>query len=139
MVATLELVVARFVWRVDTVHERVEIVVVRLVTFVFVVARFHERVETFPERVAMLPVAVARFVWRVAMFPVAVARFVVRVLIFPVAVARPMARLLILTSCTVLLPWSFWRAESTESADVTVPDQATNPVRRDPIARALVK
>ena len=30
-----------------------------------------------------------------------------------------------------MLPWSFWKAESTESAAVTVPDPATKLVRRD--------
>ena len=89
-------------------------------------------------RVAILPVAVARFVVRVAILPVAVARFVVRVAIFHVAVARfelvverPIVRLFILTSCAVFAPWSFWNAESTESAAVTVPDPATKLVRRD--------
>jgi hypothetical protein len=81
--------------------------------------------------VATLEFVVARFVVRVAIFPVAVARFVWRVEIFPVAVASPIVRLLILTSCDVLLPWSFWNAERTESVDVTVPDPATNPVRSD--------
>jgi hypothetical protein len=34
-------------------------------------------------------------------------------------------------SWAVLLPWSFWRATRRESPAVTVPDPATNPVRRD--------
>ena len=89
--------------RVFTVPERVFTVFVRFVTFVLVVARFHERV---------------------AMFPVAVA-----ILVF--VVASPVVRVVILVSCIVLLPWSFWNAESTESAAVTVPDHATNAVRRE--------
>ena len=76
------------------------------------------------ERVAISPVAVARLVVRVAIFPVAVARL-------EFVVARFVVRLFILTSCAVLLPWSFWNAESTESAAVTVPDPATNAVRRE--------
>ena len=88
------------------------------------VATTPERVFRFPERVAIFPVAVARFCWRVRMFPVAVARSVRIPRMFPVAVA-------ILVSWRVLVPWSFWRAERRESADVTVPDHATNPVRTE--------
>ena len=88
------------------------------------VLRFPERVFTFPERVRILPVAVARLAF-------VVLRFVVSVAMFPVAVARLIVRLLMLTSWDVLLPWSFWNAERIESALVTVPDPATNPVRRE--------
>jgi hypothetical protein len=39
--------------------------------------------------------------------------------------------LAMVVSWAVLLPWSFWRATRRESAAVTVPDPATNPVRRE--------
>jgi hypothetical protein len=109
---------------VATTHERVAILPVAVARLEFVVARLVVRVVMFvvfvavwPERVAMLPVAVARLVFNAEMLPV--------------AVERPIVRLFILTSCAVLLPWSFWRATRRESLAVTVPDPATNPVRRE--------
>jgi hypothetical protein len=48
-------------------------------------------------------------------WPVAVVRY-------EFTVARLVVRVVILVSCTVFVPWSFWIAESRESAAVTVHD-----------------
>jgi hypothetical protein len=157
---TFVFVVARLPERVTKFHERVAILPVAVARFALVVARDPERVVTLelrpprdPESVARLPESVeilvvlvavcpervTRLPESVAILPVAVARLVERVAIFPVAVARPIVRLLILTSCAVLLPWSFWNAWRMESEAATVPEPAMNPVRGAAIARALVK
>jgi hypothetical protein len=115
---------ARLPERVFTVHERVAI-------FPVAVARLELMVTSWPVIVAILELVVARFVVSVAIFPVAVDKFVVNVAILPVALASPILRLFILTSWAVLLPWSFWNAWRTESEARTVPDHATNHVRRD--------
>jgi hypothetical protein len=48
-------------------------------------------------------------------------------------------RVAIAVSWRVLLPWSFWNAERIESAEVTVPDDARKPVRREVRLSLLLK
>ena len=93
-----------------------------------------KRVQSVPVR-RPVDVAIAFPIWIVtfgqtvlfAPFVIIIAGFVVEKLPNVRAFCFPA----ITVSCAVLAHWSFWNAERIESAAVTVPDPATNPVRSE--------
>ena len=124
--------------RLYTVPESARTSTVRFVKFVVRVFTDQERFESPPKSERISPVAVARKLFVVEIvfvsekiFPVAVARYPLVVARLALVVARPLMREEIRLSCAVLVPWSFWNASRIESAEVTVPEPATNPERSE--------